>query len=101
MQIEFAVLNALFQESGKGFLPNTKAFLHDGPTEPRIRFKGLMAARGPVDDVGTCAVLSHDCPQDSFCGRPFRRRGGLGNRRIVDTDRHSGLGGRLCACEEH
>lgn len=76
MQIEFAVLNALFQESAKDFLPNTKAFLHDRTTEPQIHFKKLVAARDPVDDVGTCAVLSHDCPQDSFCGRPFLRRGG-------------------------
>ena len=77
MQIEFAFFNALFQETGEDFLPGTKAFVHDGTTKPEIRFKNLMTARSPVDDVGACAVLSHDRPQDSFCGRPFLRRGRL------------------------
>jgi hypothetical protein len=77
VQIEFAFSDALFQKTGEDFLPGTKAFLHDGTTKPEIRFKNLMTARSPVDDVGACAVLSHDRPQDSFCGRPFLRRGRL------------------------
>ena len=74
-RFEFAVSNALLHEAGQESLAMAQAFLDHSPSELKVCLKELMAACCAVDDVGGCAVLSHDHCVHSFRGRPFLRSG--------------------------